>query len=261
MDSATQQLIQGMIDGSVQTASAQMSTITSETNVRLDSLEEKMKTIDTSSKAADVAFTTHQQNVHVADQELRAVADESQLSILTMQNTLADLMRTMEIADKDIVKLKSASDGHTTNRTTVNGTIDNLKALMDQMAARITSLVSLQPEVGGTTVADVRMQANRLEAEAVLSATKVIDIENKVKEHFSTMQVDVAAIKTELSTAVQVVQAQVSTAIATSVGGGIGGGGGGGGSGGRYTLDTDKRLESVPGLNGSEPLSHHQRMV
>ena len=64
MDQATQQLIQGMIDGSVRLASTQMSTVTSATNTRLDALEEKMAVIDTGTKAAEVAFATHQANVH-----------------------------------------------------------------------------------------------------------------------------------------------------------------------------------------------------
>ena len=64
METAMQQAVQAMIDTSLQVASAQMSTTTEKVNKRLDELEEKMGTIDTSSKAADAAFATHQANVH-----------------------------------------------------------------------------------------------------------------------------------------------------------------------------------------------------
>ena len=247
MDQATSQIIQGMIDATVQTASAQMSATTQAQHDRLDSLEGKMGTIDKSSKAADVAFTAHQAYVINADNELRAASDECQLSILSMQNTLK------EIKD-DIDNLKRASDGNTvaqgSSNTSLNASIEKVEKVVEQLSTRVTNIESSASASGGPTVEDVKMQANRLEHEAVVSAKSVTDIEARVTDHFARMQTDVNNIRTELQNAVQVVQAQVSTAIT------IGGTGAasGGGNRGRETLDTDKRLLGVKELTGSEPL-------
>ena len=243
-----QQAIQSMIDSSVTTASTQMSSITQATNVRLDSLEVKMNVVDESSQAADMAFETHLSNIHVSDTALRAASDECQLSILRTD----EIIKTMQ---NDIGALKKASDSNTGSSRSVNTAIDNVTNLMSQLQARLSTLEGASTPSGGPTLEDFRLQANRLEHEAVVSAKSVTNIEQKVNEHYDLMSRDVQAIKTELNTQLLVVQAQVSTAITTSSAmGGSGSGGNSGGGGGRWTLDTDKRLQHVPNLTGSEPL-------